>query len=48
MYAGDFGVLVPERLLVVVELILFETMFLKDSFRKAPVLALIGWWGMQG
>ncbi len=48
MYVGNFGVLVPERLLVVVGADTFETMFLKDSFRKTLVLALIGWWGMQG
>jgi hypothetical protein len=36
MYAGNFGELVPERLLVVVELILFETMFLKGQLSKDP------------
>lgn len=36
MYAENSGALVPERLLVVVELIVFETMFLKGQLSKDP------------
>jgi hypothetical protein len=48
MYSRKFGVLVPEWLVVVVELILFETMFLKGQLSKDPGQCADWLHGMQG
>lgn len=48
MYLMDFEVRVPEWQVVGVELILFETMFLKGQLSKDPSLWLDWLAGMQG